>query len=199
MFLLNNSSYDINNDNKWIDFVHNTLDRLGLGYIHQTPLQQDYSLNQFKTLVKKRLIDQYQQTWREEIDRNHICITYRLIKTKFCFEKYLIRLSPLTRRNLLKFRLSTHRLPIQQLRYTDIPRHNRLCTLCNMGELGDEFHYLFNCKHQEISNSRKIYLSKFYHINPNVIKMHHLFNSASVKKQIKLSKFISTIFLYAQN
>ena len=197
MFRFNNALHRIDN-NQWLLAVHNILDNLGLGYIHQNALQQNYSIESFKSLVKKRLTDQYQQSWKEEIDRNNICITYRLIKTEFCFEKYLINLYHLARRNLLKFRLSSHRLPIQHLRYTDIPRHDRLCTLCDMNELGDEFHYLFSCKHQEIFRNRKTLLSKYFQNNPNVIKLHHLFNTTSKKKLIKLCKFISIIFSHAQ-
>jgi hypothetical protein len=30
-------------------------------------------------------------------------------------------------------------------RWKNIARENRICPLCNNGEIGDEFHYLFKC------------------------------------------------------
>jgi hypothetical protein len=30
--------------------------------------------------------------------------------------------------------------------YKNIARENRICPLCNNGEIGDEFHYLFKCQ-----------------------------------------------------
>ena len=50
-----------------------------------------------------------------------------------------------SRQRVLKFRLSNHRLPIQHRRSLGIPRDERICTICNGGEVGDEFHYLLNC------------------------------------------------------
>jgi hypothetical protein len=36
-------------------------------------------------------------------------------------------------------------LPIEMGRFFSIDRSERICDLCNKEELGDEFHYLFNC------------------------------------------------------
>ena len=41
-------------------------------------------------------------------------------------------------------RCNTH-LPIEKGRWLGIPRHERVCRLCNAIQLGDEFHYLFSC------------------------------------------------------
>jgi hypothetical protein len=48
-----------------------------------------------------------------------------------------------------------------QLKMVDgknIARENRICPLCNNGEIGDTFHYLFKC--QYFGNQRKIYIKK---------------------------------------
>ena len=37
--------------------------------------------------------------------------------------------------------ISNNRLPIQQRRSLGIPRDERICTVCDSGEVGDEFHY----------------------------------------------------------
>ena len=176
----------------WLKFVKITLENLGLGYIWNDPLL-DLTITKFKSIITERITDQYKQNWKEEIDRNNICISYRLFKTEFGFESYLANLLPSLRRNYLKFRLSAHRLPIQQLRYIDIPRHERLCTVCDLEEVGDEFHYIFNCNNQDISQNRKELLPKYYQKHSNVIKMHQLFNTKSKRKLINLCKYITVI------
>ena len=45
--------------------------------------------------------------------------------------------------NIIRFRLGSHRLPIETLRWARIPRENRLCNEC--GVLGDERHIIYNC------------------------------------------------------
>ena len=58
---------------------------------------------------------------------------------------------------LSKFR-TNHKLPVENGRWKNIARENRICLLCNNGEIGDEFHYLFKC--QYFGNQRKIYIKK---------------------------------------
>jgi hypothetical protein len=48
-----------------------------------------------------------------------------------------------------------HKLPVENGRWENIARENRICPLCNNGEIGDEFHYLFKC--QYFGNQRKNY------------------------------------------
>ena len=116
-----------------------------------------------------------------------------MFKTDFKLEDYLCKLSDGLRRNMTRFRLSSHKLPIQQLRYIDVPRQNRLCNLCNNGEVGDEFHYLFSCPHGEISLLRTISIRKYFYTRPNTLKLHELMNAKTKKKLSKLAKFIGTI------
>ena len=36
-------------------------------------------------------------------------------------------------------------MPIVIGRHKNIPRNERFCNLCNKNQIGDEFHYLFQC------------------------------------------------------
>ena len=180
-------------DFTWLNFVHDTLNSLGLTYIWQHVETCSLSLNQFKKLVLQRLKDQFLQTWNNQIQTNEICINYRIFKTTFVFEQYLISLPTFVRRNILKFRLCSHKLPIQQLRYINIPRHDRVCTYCNKSEVGDEYHYLFICDNQLISNERQRLLSRHYYIRPNTFKYEQLFTTKSRRKLIKLGRFVGFI------
>ena len=93
---------------------------------------------------------------------------------------------------MLKFRLSNHRLPIQQRPSLGITRDEIISTLCDSGEVGDEFHYLLNCSNENFKRNRTKYVDKYTH-HPNVPKFCSLMNMTSKSKNIKLAKFISCI------
>ena len=46
---------------------------------------------------------------------------------------------------LSKLRISAHKLAIEGGRYLNIPKHERICTACNTGEVEDEEHFLLKC------------------------------------------------------
>ena len=55
----------------------------------------------------------------------------------------------------------------------------RLCTLCNSGQIGDEFHFILECK--SLENLRKNYLCKYYYENPNIIKFNEIMSTHQKK------------------
>ena len=176
----------------WLNHIKSLLDKLGLSYLWDHP--GNYSLTAFKLLIKQRIKDQYIQDWRQRVFENNICITYRLFKEDPTFESYLLDLPETHRKNLLKFRLSCHKLPIQKLRYMNIARDGRLCHICDMQELGDEFHYIFNCTNPIVKDNRKLLLPKYCQNNPNVLKLKQLLNCKSKKVLLKMCKFIKILF-----
>ena len=95
----------------WLMKVHSLLDSLGLSY---TWSNQVYSIKGFKRIVKQRLRDQFIQEWQSRVAENSVCCNYRLYKKKFFLEEFLIYFPFPLRQRVLKFRLSNHRLPIQQ-------------------------------------------------------------------------------------
>jgi hypothetical protein len=143
----------------WLKEVHLILDQLGLSFLKSSA---PYTVNYFKSIAQQRLRDQFLQTWRGILSENSVCKNYRLYKDTFCFESYLLLLSQPMRKNVLKFRVNNHRLPIQRGRVINVPLNERLCTLCNLEEIGDEFHYLFVCENDEIKASRKKHLCNFF-------------------------------------
>ena len=69
--------------------------------------------------------------------------------------KYLgVKFNYLIGQRVLKFRLSNHRLPIQQRRSLGIPRDERIWTIYDNGEVGDAFHYLLNCSNENVKRNR---------------------------------------------
>ena len=106
-------------------------------------------------------------------------------------------LHTLYRYTLTKFRCANHRLPVVKGRYSGIERKDRICKLCDLNRLGDEFHFLFECP--KLNAERKIFLKPYYRIRPNTLKMSQLFNSENHKVLINLSKFCQKIMSLPQN
>ena len=74
--------------------------------------------------------------------------TYIKIECNFGFEKYLNSENFAFRRDITRFRISSHRLKtlnIETGRYARIDRVDRLCTKCSHGVLGGEVHFLLAC------------------------------------------------------
>ena len=46
---------------------------------------------------------------------------------------------------ILRFRMGSHHLPVEEGRHFTLPRASRVCNLCNTGALGDERHMLLEC------------------------------------------------------
>jgi hypothetical protein len=70
--------------------------------------------------------------------------TYRLFKFDLCFEPYLSKVSSnKQRKSLTRFRVSSHNLAIERMRWTRTPVEQRLCQAC--GVIEDERHVLMMC------------------------------------------------------
>ena len=82
---------------------------------------------QQKQLVKLRLDDQYLQLWGSQIQESAKCVFYKCIKPGIEIEQYLTLLPQRLRYNMVKFRLSNHKLPVEKLRYTGVIRSERFC------------------------------------------------------------------------
>ena len=83
------------------------------------------------------------------------------------------------RRNLVKFKLSNHKLMIKLGRYqTDhISRENRLCPLCKSNQIENETHFLLDCS--KYSSQRRTFLNRINELIPN-------FERKSTSESIKL-------------
>ena len=94
---------------------------------------------------------------------------------------------------LLKFRFSNTWFPIEVFRWTNnrLPYNERKCTLCNLNELGDEFHYVLICPYFKIK--RKQLIKPYYINNPNTLKYKQLFNTTETETLLKLSTFVKLL------
>ena len=77
----------------------------------------------------------------------------RIFKSEFIYREYFNNLERRDFLTLSKFRTSNHKLPIEYGRWNNFERGNRKCNFFNFWEIGDEFHYILNCKYfKEIRN-----------------------------------------------
>lgn len=111
---------------KWISKVKNILDDCGLSYLWHDAGQMNPKY--LKLMIERRLSDMELQRWHEKLQSNPLCDSYKLFKTDFTFEPYLIMLRPAERICLSKFQCGNHKLPISERRYDhkNVPRQ---CTL----------------------------------------------------------------------
>ena len=79
-------------------------------------------------------------------------------------------------------------------RYTNTPYEDRICTLCQTQDIGDEFHYLFICEKFTVERTR--YIKEYYHKHPNIFKMTQLFESTDFKEMLDLAKFAEVLINY---
>ena len=61
-------------------------------------------------------------------------------------EYYLKTLSPKNKKIFVKFRTANHHLPVETGRWHGKSISERLCKLCNSGQIGDEFHFINLCQ-----------------------------------------------------
>ena len=160
-------------ENKWICHVKNIIDRTGYSYLWNNQQNITVSFSMFKESLKNCLKDQFRQEWHNEVVNSSKCINYRIFKTDLSLEKYLLELPVKLRKLFTKFRCRNLNLPIETGARLQIERRNRLCSLCNRNEVGDEFHYVFNCT--KLSKSRRKFISSF-NLPANTYSMKTLFN-----------------------
>lgn len=193
IYSLNKYSNVRNNRFCWLRNVKQILDSCGMSGIWET-----HSFPNEKWLVcavKQKLRDIFITNWYAQLNNNSSALTYKLIKTNFGMEKYLVTLPFKLRKSLIQIRTRNHRLPIETGRWTQVPRNERKCFLCN-GNIGDEFHFILECK--ELIDQRKKYIKTYYYKRPNTMKFYELFNTTNRNDIYKLCHFIQEILSLAR-
>ena len=115
------------------------------------------------SLFKQKIRNMYNNWWSEQmtsIKNKKLNFFYQYKKT-FKFEQYLDILPRQVRKYMTRVRTSSHIFPIEVLRYRKpkVEAQNRKCTICTEDRVGDEYHYLFNCSNENISNVRENFIT----------------------------------------
>ena len=129
----------------------NILNDCGLTYIWNDHTLRNFNVQWLNITIKQNLSDQNEQFLSSEMHNSSKATCYKLFKDNINFEDYLDNLNDKDRILLCKYRTTNHRLIIETGRWRGINREDRICNLCNHGLIGDEFHYLLECRHFVIS------------------------------------------------
>ncbi len=109
-------------------------------------------LKHYQDLLRK--YKNHHEIYRSHVEDTKTKIRDHASKGKYKYEIYLklnpeLQCSPFLHSmhpstpDIIKFRVGSHRLPIEMGRWSNVKREDRLCTTCNV--LGDEEHVLYNC------------------------------------------------------
>ncbi len=117
--------------------------------------------------------------------------------------KYLVKVNNLEiRRCLTKFRISSHPLPIANLRYKVPYIHpdNRFCKLCTHNELGDEYHVILKCDNSHLVKLRTDFFNNLVSLNSQFLSFSEeqklIYISSMVEKEVAIlfGSFLKNIF-----
>jgi hypothetical protein len=99
--------------------------------------------------ITKTLEEKYLTFWKHELENSSKLTFYSTFKTDLNLENYLVFIKdPYKRKCLSRLTVSNHNLQIEIGRHQNIPREERLCKICNSGEVENETH----CKAYCMSN-----------------------------------------------
>jgi hypothetical protein len=92
------------------------------------------------------------------------------VKNEYKMEEYLSLIqNPTIRRTFSHFqqyRISNHKLRIERGRYENIPREERICKLCDSGEVENEFHFVVTCQnYQHLRDNSNNILKNMFDLN----------------------------------
>ncbi len=156
----------------WLKCIKMTLDEINQSYLwNESPQNIDHV--QLKSLFDKELKSKYSQQWLDQMQSPSTCSTYSIFKQNLQFEPYLLKLKQSLAIPLCKLRCINHRLPVIAERYSNIPRAEGICNLCTDGEVGDKFHYIFNCSHFDKERSQFINRKYMNGANISIIKLQN--------------------------
>ena len=94
--------------------------------------------------------------------------TYCRFKTDFALENYIQLFKRSTRLNFTKLRISAHTLMVEKGRHFSpkLPLSERICQLCNLHEVEDEFHFVMKCTKYNFQRDRLFKeLSEIYNLD----------------------------------
>ena len=129
-----------------------------------------YSSPYVERMFKAKIRESFIQYWNSELNiadvnsmRNSKGLrTYKMFKSKFAMEDYLINLHDFESRKIVaKFRCSDHTLMIETGRHKKIDLEERMCKMCSQKTVEDERHFLLECPAYN-----KVRKSLMKHVNP---------------------------------
>ena len=162
-FLMSKNLHSVNNSGFYSNFL-NMVEQNNLSTLDPDCLSID-KIRQYTNNMKEKYIS----SWRHSIEHSKKLEFYKVFKDEYSTSDYLYQLRNFNeRRNLVKFKISNHKLMIELGRYQidHVPRENRLCPLCDSSQIENENHVLFQC--QQYSSQRNVFLHRISEIIPDI-------------------------------
>lgn len=169
----------------WSASVRTLLNELGFTYLWDSQSMSKLQLDK----VIQMVYDQFYQSWYSDLNLSNKLDTLKSLDKSFCFEKYVSCITNDKNRTALsRFRCSAHKLLIEEGRYRNIERNNRICQCCNMNFIEDEFHFLLICP--AFRDLRISILPKYYCRWPSKQKFVKLLSASQTGILKKVGKYI---------
>lgn len=173
----------LNSNTKWISKIKQILDEAGRSDIW---LSEPANVN-CASLISQTLKDQFLQEWSTRLDKSSKGLNYRIFKEHIVLEPYFYKLPTALYLNLAKLRTGNHRFPCERGRWLGIDISERKCILCDLQDIGDEYHYVLICPF--FTDVRKKYIQTYYTTNPNILKYKQLLSDNSLPQLQRLAVF----------
>jgi hypothetical protein len=171
--------------NTWSKKVRNLLSTLGFAYLWNDSNITDIQIRD----IIQRIYDQHLQQWCFELNSSSKLESYKLFKNDLIQEKYLSCVDNVKHRIALsRFRCSAHKLAIEEGRFRNIERSQRICTKCNMNQVESEYHFLLVCPFY--IELRRKFLPRYFCAWPNIHKFKSIMMSSKKATIVNLAKYI---------
>ena len=155
------AKYCIKTNQKGVTFANYILDMCDMKSLDELEVPFNELGNCGKG-IKSDLSRRFSTYWIDQLNKGNDGGKLRTlckVKRSFRFEKYLEKIINVNHRKAVtQLRISSHKLPVESGRYKNIPYIDRKCNLCD--EVGDEFHYLMNCRLDKFVEVRHTFLQK---------------------------------------
>lgn len=104
--------------------------------------------SKFNDIINSKLQLTYSNLWVNQINNFQSKLrSYCLFKKSFEMENYTLMCKRLSRSSFCKLRISAHSLMIEKGRHFSpkVNPEDRLCQMCSLNEVEDEFHFIMKC------------------------------------------------------
>ena len=180
----------------WTNRVKTLLENTGFNEIWLFP--ESIIPEKFFPLFATRLKDIYISNWRTGMSQSSSMQLYANLKTIYERSSFISVLENKYQRNIIaKIRLSSHELKIETGRHNKTERKNRICDLCSLNDIEDEFHFTLICPIYK--DLRLKYIPRFYINKPSMYKFIELLKSSNKRILSNLSLFFRKAFLMRKN
>ena len=173
----------------WFTHIRNTLDSIGLKHFFDNRTKCDMED------CKSRLLQLNSNEWTVEAMLKPKLRQYVNFKTEFTMEPYVSTVRNKYYRSLIaKLRCGILQLHVESGRFNQTPLQDRICQICNNGQIEDVIHFICTCT--SYHDERKLFYNNLSNIDPTFMNMsvEEKFRCIMSHTGYQLAKFIHIIW-----